>query len=105
MSSVVRAAAAESLPHLLECVQAKGTSHKACTHCVNNTIVGATAVQGMWRFISDKLLEAISIEPDPDILAVMMDSLCKVIILLDKVALLNLYSLVIAIYYELLVMV
>jgi len=29
--------------------------------------------------VSDKLLEAVSIEPDPDILAVMMDSLCKVI--------------------------
>ena len=42
-------------------------------------LLGPTAVQGMWSFISTKLLEAIGIEPDPDILAVMMDSLCKVL--------------------------
>jgi len=40
---------------------------------------GPTSVQAMWNFVSDKLLEAVGIEPDPDILAVMMDSLCKVI--------------------------
>lgn len=43
-------------------------------------LLGPEAVQAMWNFISDKLLEAIGIEPDPDILAVMMDSLCKVIL-------------------------
>ncbi|XP_065887453.1 importin-5-like isoform X2 [Dysidea avara] len=63
---LVRAAAAESFPYLLECVKVKGPS----------------SVQAMWNFVSDKLLEAVSIEPDPDILAVMMDSLCKCIELL-----------------------
>ena len=76
---MVRAAAAESLPHLLECVKTKGTIATAPhNHYYHVTSIGPAAVQGMWTFISTKLLEAIGIEPDPDILAVMMDSLCKV---------------------------
>ena len=40
--------------------------------------VGPTAVLNMWEYISAKLLEAIPLEPDPDISEIMMDSLCKV---------------------------
>lgn len=32
----------------------------------------------MWRYISEKLLEAIPLEIDPEIGAMMMNSLCKV---------------------------
>ena len=32
----------------------------------------------MWSLICDKLLEAIPLEPDPEISGMMMDSLCKV---------------------------
>jgi len=75
----VRAAAAESLPQLLECVKAKGTIATAPRYRYYHVLpTGPAAVERMWTFISSKLLEAIGIEPDPDILAVMMDSLCKV---------------------------
>lgn len=60
---LVRAAAAEILPHLLECIKCKGTE----------------AVKTLWGFIADKLLEAIELEPDAEIRAIMMDSLCKCI--------------------------
>lgn len=60
---LVRAAAAEILPHLLECVRPKGPQ----------------AVQELWVIMSDKLLEAIGLEPDSEIVAIMVDSLCKCI--------------------------
>ena len=59
---LVRAAAAEILPHLLECVKSKGPP----------------AVQELWALMADKLLEAINLEPDSEIVGIMMDSLCKV---------------------------
>ena len=40
--------------------------------------VGPQAVQELWAIMVDKLLEAISLEPDADIVSIMMDSLCKV---------------------------
>lgn len=39
---------------------------------------GPQAVQELWGIIADKLLEAIHLEPDVEIIAIMMDSLCKV---------------------------
>lgn len=81
---LVRAAAAEILPYLLECVKVKGQIHYfhcACGdhmtsfHCVH---VGPQAVQELWGYMADKLLDAINLEPDSDIVAIMMDSLCKV---------------------------
>ena len=39
---------------------------------------GPQAVQELWAIMVDKLLEAIHLEPDVDIVAIMMDSLCKV---------------------------
>lgn len=39
---------------------------------------GPQAVQELWLIMSDKLLEAIGLEPDADIVAIMVDSLCKV---------------------------
>ena len=35
-------------------------------------------LQEMWAYVSDKLLEAIPLEPDAEVSAIMMDSLCKV---------------------------
>jgi hypothetical protein len=63
---LVRAAAAEILPHLLGCVQVKGIE----------------VVRKVWGYMSDKLLEAINLEPDPEIVGIMMDSLCRCIELL-----------------------
>lgn len=60
---LVRAAAAEILPHLLECVKVKGPQ----------------AVQDLWVLMADKLLEAINLEPETEIVGIMMDSLCKCI--------------------------
>eukprot|EP00731_Ephydatia_muelleri_P030234 Em0021g757a len=60
---LVRAAAAEILPHLLQCVRSKGM----------------VAVRDMWALMADKLLEAIEMEPDAEIRTVMMESLCKCI--------------------------
>lgn len=42
---------------------------------------GPQAVQQLWGFMVDKLLEAINLEPDSEIVGIMMDSLCKVRIL------------------------
>ena len=36
------------------------------------------ALQEMWTYISDKLLEAIPLEPDAEVSGIMMDSLCRV---------------------------
>ena len=35
-------------------------------------------MQKVWGYMSDKLLEAINLEPDPEIVGMMMDSLCRV---------------------------
>ena len=39
---------------------------------------GPQAVQELWGIMADKLLEATSLEPDAEIVAIMVDSLCKV---------------------------
>ena len=39
---------------------------------------GPQAVQELWEMMADKLLEAIGLEPDAEIVAIMVDSLCKV---------------------------
>ena len=39
---------------------------------------GPQVVQELWAIMSDKLLEAIRLEPDAEIVAIMVDSLCKV---------------------------
>ena len=83
---LVRAAAAEILPHLLECIQPKG-KQQAFGQCAHNYIIiiiiiiiaaGPDAVSTMWIYISDKLLEAIPLEPDSEITGIMINSLCKV---------------------------
>lgn len=81
---LVRAAAAEILPHLLECIQPKG-KQQAFGQCAPNYIIviiivaaGPDAVSTMWIYISDKLLEAIPLEPDSEITGMMINSLCKV---------------------------
>ncbi|KAI6650329.1 Importin-5-like [Oopsacas minuta] len=60
---MVRACAAESLPLLLECV--KDTD--------------LDSLHRMWNMIRSQLLEAITLEPDEEIHAMMLDSLCKCI--------------------------
>ena len=35
-------------------------------------------MQDLWAFMADKMLEAVNLEPDSDIVNIMMDSLCKV---------------------------
>ena len=79
---LVRAAAAEILPHLLECIQPKG-KQQTFGQCAHNYIIiiiaaGPDAVSTMWIYISDKLLEAIPLEPDSEITGMMINSLCKV---------------------------
>ena len=39
---------------------------------------GIETVRELWAVMSDKLLEAIGLEPDAEIVAIMVDSLCKV---------------------------
>ncbi len=39
---------------------------------------GPEAIQKLWGMMADKLLEAVGIEPDTEIVGIMMDSLCKV---------------------------
>jgi hypothetical protein len=60
---LVRAAAAEILPYLLECVKCKGPNE----------------VSQMWSYISEKLIEAIPLEPDTEITGLMINSLSKCI--------------------------
>ena len=82
----MRASAAEILPHLLECIKVKG--RHTCTLYVATPILMTTniaglhedqqALQEMWTYISDKLLEAIPLEPDAEVSGIMMDSLCRV---------------------------
>ena len=77
---LVRAAAAEILPHLLECVKSKGQSPFMDYNDYYSLPppTGPQAIQELWNIMSDKLLEAIGLEPDTEIVAIMVDSLCKV---------------------------
>lgn len=86
---LVRAAAAEILPHLLECIKSKGQILIFSQDFLVNScgslshfffyFSGPQAIQELWLLMSDKLLEAIGLEPDTEIVAIMVDSLCKVL--------------------------
>ena len=89
---LVRAAAAEILPHLLQCVRSKGIIRiqrtrfffplfffPVVTRTWLHLLLGMVVVRDMWALMADKLLEAIEMEPDAEIRTVMMDSLCKVL--------------------------
>ena len=58
----VRSAAAESMPHLLECAQIRGEQY----------------VAEMWSYISNDLIKAIESEPEQEVLAELMRSFSKV---------------------------
>jgi hypothetical protein len=58
----VRSAAAESMPHLLECAQIKGEQY----------------VFEMWNYICSDLIKAIDSEPEQEVLAELMRSFSKV---------------------------
>lgn len=60
---VVRSAAAESLPYLLDCAKIKGPQY----------------VEGMWNYICPELLKAISTEPEPDVQSELLQSLARCI--------------------------
>uniref|UniRef100_A0A0K8TSJ3 Putative karyopherin importin beta 3 n=1 Tax=Tabanus bromius TaxID=304241 RepID=A0A0K8TSJ3_TABBR len=57
----VRLAAAESLPHLLNCAKIKGPQY----------------LEGMWNYICPELLKAINAEPEAEVLAELLRSLAK----------------------------
>jgi len=57
----VRSAAAESMPHLLECAQIRGEQY----------------VAEMWSYISNDLIKAIESEPEQEVLAELMRSFSK----------------------------
>lgn len=57
----VRSAAAEAMPHLLECAQIKGENY----------------VLEMWNYISNDLIKAIDSEPEQEVLAELMRSFSK----------------------------
>ena len=61
-SSGVRAAAAESLPHLLDCAKLRGDDY----------------VRQMWQYMNKELFKAIEIEPDHEVLGELFSSLGKV---------------------------
>ena len=73
---LVRAAAAEILPYLLECIKPKGafTNHCLLDHNINS---GPEAISEMWSYMSEKLLEAIPLEIDSEITGIMINSLSK----------------------------
>lgn len=58
----VRASAAESLPLLMECAQLRGDEY----------------VTQMWTYIAPFMLEALNMEPDADVLSIVMEALAKV---------------------------
>jgi hypothetical protein len=58
----VRAAAAESLPHLLDCAKLRGDDY----------------VRQMWQYMNKELFKAIEIEPDHEVLGELFSSLGKV---------------------------
>jgi hypothetical protein len=60
----VRAAAAESLPLLLDCAKLRGDDY----------------VRQMWQYMNKELFKAIEIEPDHEVLGELFSSLGKVII-------------------------
>lgn len=57
----VRSAAAESMPHLLECAQIRGEQY----------------VSEMWNYIANDLIKAIESEPEQEVLAELMRSFSK----------------------------
>ncbi|CAF1396582.1 unnamed protein product [Didymodactylos carnosus] len=59
----VRAAAAEALPHLLECAKLRGDDY----------------VRQMWQYMNKELFKAIEIEPDHEVLGELFSSLGKCI--------------------------
>ncbi|CAF3171888.1 unnamed protein product [Rotaria socialis] len=59
----VRAAAAESLPHLLDCAKLRGDDY----------------VRQMWQYMNKELFKAIEIEPDHEVLGELFSSLGKCI--------------------------
>ena len=58
----VRAAAAESLPYLLDCAKLRGDDY----------------VRQMWQYMNKELFKAIEIEPDHEVLGELFSSLGKV---------------------------
>lgn len=58
----VRSAAAEAMPHLLECAQIRGEQY----------------VYEMWHYICNDLIKAIDSEPEQEVLAELMRSFSKV---------------------------
>ena len=46
--------------------------------CVTELHEDQQALQDMWVYVSDKLLEAIPLEPDAEVSGIMVDSLCRV---------------------------
>ena len=58
----VRAAAAESLPHLLDCAKLRGDDY----------------VRQMWQYMNKELFKAIEIEPDHEVLGELFSSVGKV---------------------------
>jgi hypothetical protein len=60
----VRAAAAESLPLLLDCAKLRGDDY----------------VRQMWQYMNKELFKAIDIEPDHEVLGELFSSLGKVTI-------------------------
>ena len=60
---LIRSAAAEALPYLLESVKSKGDDY----------------VKQMWNYICPELLKSLQTEAEPDILAVIMESVASCI--------------------------
>lgn len=58
----VRTAAAEAMPHLLECAQIRGEQY----------------VYEMWNYICNDLIKAIDSEPEQEVLAELMRSFARV---------------------------
>ncbi len=66
--SGVRAAAAESLPLLLDCAKLRGDDY----------------VRQMWQYMNKELFKAIEIEPDHEVLGELFSSLGKVTKFIDR---------------------
>ena len=60
---LIRSAAAEALPYLLESVKSKGDDY----------------IKQMWNYICPELLKSLQTEAEPDILAVIMESVASCI--------------------------
>lgn len=60
---LVRTAAAESLPYLLECAKIKGDGY----------------LRQMWAFMCPEVLKAMSAEPEPEVQILIMDALARCI--------------------------